>query len=185
MILAQPHANWALDRQSCSGMLPSVSPKQMYGFPLMCTWFKQKSNLTIYRWHWSLGNLSKNRKNKLEHPQLVPSAPTVRIAGYQFINWSPYMSWFLSKMKLQRPDRRFGHPSTDKFIELLQQSELWEKGPKPRRILEKIERCCSLCQTNGRESRWFKFNLRNDKDCNNTVYADIFHTFIKGQYFTL
>lgn len=48
-------------------------------------------------------------------------------------------------------------------------------GPGTRRVLEKIEKSCEPCQIYPQRIRRFKFTLREDKDFNHAIYADVFY----------
>lgn len=58
-------------------------------------------------------------------------------------------------------------------MKLLQRLDLSDIEPETRRILQGIERSCSPCQIYAQKPRQFKFNLRDVKDFNHTLYADI------------
>lgn len=60
-------------------------------------------------------------------------------------------------------------------MNVLNKAGIEDVGPDTRRTLNEIERTCIPCQTYAQKPRRFKFTLREDKDFNHTVYADVFY----------
>lgn len=122
-----------------------------------------------------LGIYLNNLKDQLVHQDTALVAKVQRKRGHPFILWDPHISCMLTNTELHRLHRRFGHPSADKLMKLLQRAELPDVGPETRKVLEKIERSCEPCQIYAQKPRRFKFTLREDKDFNHSIYADVFY----------
>lgn len=60
-------------------------------------------------------------------------------------------------------------------MKLLQSSEIFDIGPDTKHVLEDIERKFDPCQTYPQKLRRFKFLLRDDKEFNHSIYADMFY----------
>lgn len=116
-----------------------------------------------------------NLEDKLYH---VPSGHIAKVSrkfDHPFIWWNPIYQCLFSEVELRRLHKRFGHPHADKLYNLLKRSELPDVDSKTREILEDISRKCLHCQRYAQAPRRFKFNLREDKDFNHTVFVDIFY----------
>lgn len=122
-----------------------------------------------------LGIYLNNLQNVLIHAKSGLKAPVNRIRGNPFLWWNTYMSSFLTTVELRRLLRRFGHPSTETLMNILNRAGIEDIGPNTRRTLADIQRTCVPCQTYAQKPRRFKFTLQDDKDFNHTVYADIFY----------
>lgn len=122
-----------------------------------------------------LGIYFNNLTDEIVHTASGQSIKAIRKFGHAFIQWNPFLSCHFTKVELRRLHRRFGHPHVDKLINLLERSEVDSVTPETRVILLDIMRTCVACQTYAQKPRRFKFTLRDDKDFNHTVYADIFY----------
>lgn len=120
-----------------------------------------------------------NLRNLLIHPASNQNAVVTRTNGHPFVHWNAHLKCMLTSVELRRLHRRFGHPSTYKLINLLERSEIQHLGPETRKILKGIKRTCDPCQSYAQKPRRFKFTLRDDKDFNHTIYADIFYIEVK------
>lgn len=116
-----------------------------------------------------------NVENVLIHSKTKLEAPVTRVRGHLFIQWNTLISCHLTEIELRRLHRRFGHPTTDKLMKLLERSGLEQIDSDTRCTLSNIERTCERCQRYAQKPRRFKFTLREDKDFNHTVYADVFY----------
>ncbi len=80
-----------------------------------------------------------------------------------------------TESELRRLHRRFGHPSSEKLLNLLRRSELSDVDNDTRKMLDEIARRCHLCQMHAEKPRRFKFALRTDKQFNHTIYVDVLY----------
>lgn len=122
-----------------------------------------------------LGVYLNNLENVLVHSKTGSKVPITRVRGHPFVQWNSFSSCHLTEIELRRLHRRFGHPSTEKLLNILHRAEIADIGPNTRKILSNIERTCGPCQTYAQRPRRFKFTLRDDKEFNHTIYADIFY----------
>lgn len=116
-----------------------------------------------------LGIYLNNLTNKLEHPKSGEKADITRTHGHPFVLWNTTIRCFFPDMGLKRLHRRFGHPSTDKLMNLLRRSGLNDVDANTRRTLTKIDRSFKPCQIYAQKPRRFKFTLRYDKELNHTI----------------
>lgn len=116
-----------------------------------------------------------NLADKLYHVPTGYFARISRIFGHPFLCWNPINHCFSTEAKLRRLHKRFGHPHADKLYNVLKRSELPDVDSKTREILEGIKRKCLQCQRYVQAPRRFKFNLREDKEFNHTIFVDIFY----------
>lgn len=116
-----------------------------------------------------------NFTDQLVHQSLGLKARVQRRRVHPFIIWNLHISCMLTSIELRRLHCRFGHPSMDKFMKLLQRAELSDVSPETRQLLEKIEKSCNPCQIYAQKPRRFKFAMQEDKDFNHSLYADVFY----------
>lgn len=122
-----------------------------------------------------LGIYLNNLENALIQPKAGQKASVNRVNGHPFLRWNPLISCLFTTAELRRLYRRFGHPSTEKLMNILERAGTQDIGPDKKKFVAEIERTSVPCKTYEQKPRRFKFTLRNDKEFNNTVYADIFY----------
>ncbi|KAI0993172.1 hypothetical protein K3495_g15012, partial [Podosphaera aphanis] len=79
---------------------------------------------------------------------------------------------FLTETELRRLHRRFGHPSTDRLYKLL--SRAGHEGVS-KETLSEISKFCHHCQLHGSAPKRFKFSLKDDREFNYEILADIMY----------
>jgi len=114
-----------------------------------------------------------NLVDKLIHAPTGAFGRVRRKFGHPFLYWNPLYHCMYTEPELRRLHNRFGHPHTDKLINLLKRADPSKVKPKTRSILEKIADFCKSCQFHSQKPRRFKFTLRSDKQFNQMVYVDI------------
>lgn len=79
---------------------------------------------------------------------------------------------FLTNKEIRQLHRRFGHPSANRLLAVLEKSG----HDASRKFVEYITKLCTTCQKHGRSPRRFKFTLKDDSlDFNHSVYVDIMY----------
>jgi hypothetical protein len=127
-----------------------------------------------------LGVYLDNLRNVLITKDL--SVPVVRRFGHSFLLWDTslqsflvdsfnYNPCFLTRVKLQRLYRRFGHPSINKLHRVLERAgHNVDKG-----IIKYLTKYYKQCQKHGQSPSRFKFSLKDDLDFNTLVIVDVFY----------
>lgn len=115
-------------------------------------------------------------EDNLIHAESGLKARTTRVHGHPFNQWKPHITCMLAHAELRQLYCRYGHPSADKLIKISERTGLDNIDSETIQLLEIIECSFDPCQTYSLKSLRFKFRLRDDKDFNNTVYADTFYT---------
>lgn len=83
---------------------------------------------------------------------------------------------YLTETELRTLHRRFGHPSAQRLVNVLQRSGHPDQDGNHRQILDKIVRHCHKCQRYGDPPLRFKFTLRdNTIDFNHSIYVDVMY----------
>jgi hypothetical protein len=134
-----------------------------------------------------LGIYFDNTKNMLiQGDRTTPSLsyPIVRRFGHPFLVWQglssflvePYMTegmmqCYLTDTELRQLHRRFGHPSANRLIRLLERSG----HDVNRKVIDRLTRFCHSCQMHGKSPGRFKFTLRDNVDFNHSVYIDVMY----------
>ena len=134
-----------------------------------------------------LGIYFDNTKNMLiQENRTTPSLsyPIVRRFGHPFLVWQglssflvePYMTegmmqCYLTDTELRQLHRRFGHPSANRLIRLLERSG----HDVNRKVIDRLTRFCHSCQMHGKSPGRFKFTLRDNVDFNHSVYIDVMY----------
>lgn len=121
-----------------------------------------------------LGVYFDNIDNLLVHKQSNMSQTVERHFGHAVINWNPHLQCAFTEAQLRRLHRRFGHPSANKLVNLLEKSDTDEATQETRDILDKISRQCRLCQRHNQARRRFRFTIRDDAHFNHSLYTDVF-----------
>lgn len=124
----------------------------------------------MVRWGLYFNNIA----NRLVHSPTGQYLSVLREGAHPFIMWNPVINCHYSTSELRQLHRRFGHPHTDKLLQLLRKADLDHVTEQTRTTLEKIVRSCKLCQLFAARPRRFKFTLRDDAQFNSTVYVDPF-----------
>ena len=131
----------------------------------------------------SLGIYFNNLKNILISPNY--SVSVVRQFGHPFLLWNESLSaflqdslssssCFLTDTELRQLHRRFGHPSANRLIRLLERSGHGDKLDKE--AIHKLTKFCVLCQRNGKSPGRFKFTLRDENiDFNHSIIVDVMY----------
>lgn len=104
-----------------------------------------------------LSILLENLSTFLIYTRTGMKAPTTRVNGHPFLQGNSYLSCMLTSVDRHHLHRRFGQPSTEKLMNLLNRSEVYEIGPDTRKILNTIERACYGCQRYAQKPCRFKF----------------------------
>jgi hypothetical protein len=105
------------------------------------------------------------------------SLPVVRRFGHPFLIWEEFLTCnfltcYLTDTELRQIHRRFGHPSANRLIKLLERSG----HESNRRAVERLTKFCHYCQKHGKSPGRFKFTLKNDDiDFNHSVFVDIMY----------
>lgn len=102
--------------------------------------------------------------------------PIVRTFGHPFMILPniTLANTFLSDTELRQLHRRFGHPSVNRLIRVLERSG-HDDSQHHRIVLEKINKFCHYCQKHGKSPMRFKFTIKNDTNFNHTVFVDVFY----------
>lgn len=102
--------------------------------------------------------------------------PVARTFGHPFLILpnTIMIASFLTDFELRQLHRRFGHPSVNRLIHLLDRSG-HNNNHNHRRILENIEKFCHHCQKHGRSPTRFKFTIKEDVSFNHTIYVDVMY----------
>lgn len=116
-----------------------------------------------------------NLSNLIHHPKSGRCIPVIRKFGNSFVTWNPFRECFFSELQLRRLHRRFGHPSTEKLLNLPRRSRTKDLDEGTRKKLSDIERKCKPCQQFSRRPGRFRFSIQSDKFFNHTIFADIFY----------
>ena len=121
------------------------------------------------------------------YPAIVPPSPIrgmtmtagekaaiVRKWGHPWFHFSPYETGqsMFTETELRRLHRRFGHPETDRLHKLLTKAG---HDDVDRSILEQITKFCHQCQMHSAAPRRFKFTLRDDREFNFEILADVMY----------
>lgn len=114
-----------------------------------------------------------NTKDLLIHKKSGSTARVQLKFGHPFIVWNPQLNCLYTKAELTRLHRRFGHPQTEKLVNLLKRAEPEKLDINTRAMLDKIVKHCKLCQLHSQRPRRFKFTLRSEKHFNQVIYVDI------------
>ena len=94
-----------------------------------------------------------------------PPIPITRIFNHPFMVWGPVSIAYLTEPELRQLHRRFGHPSVDRLVKLLEKTN--HEDPQNRQVLKDITAYCEFCQKHSRSPGRFKFSL---KDEDNTYF---------------
>jgi hypothetical protein len=122
-----------------------------------------------------------NLTNMLISP--VGSFPVVRMFGHPFFLWktSAHLivegtvntaNCYLTDTEIRRLHRRFGHPSVDRLMHVLNRSG---HSDIERSALEKLTKHCAYCQKYGKSPGRFRFKLQDDVDFNHSIIIDIIY----------
>lgn len=122
------------------------------------------------RWGLYFNNIS----NHLVHSPTGQFLSVMREGAHPFIMWNPLINCHYSTSELRQLHRRFGHPDTDRLLQLLQKADIDHVTEQTRATLEKIVRSCKFCQIFAARPRRFKFTLRDDAQFKSTIYVDLF-----------
>lgn len=105
------------------------------------------------------------------------SIPVVRKFGHAFLQWGPMTATtsFLTESELRVLHRRFGHPSVQRLVNMLNRAG--HADGNHTQILNKITQNCQKCQRYGSAPLRFKFTLRDSDnvDFNQSIFADILY----------
>ena len=129
---------------------------------LMC--LKDMDDLKVY---------FNNLKNVLIREHDKRTFPVVRKFGHPFMVWGPMTINYLTETELRQLHRRFGHPSAERLVRLLERAG--HDDDQHRKVISRIIKYCSLCQRFGRSPGRFKFTVRDDIAFNHTVVVDVMY----------
>jgi hypothetical protein len=113
----------------------------------------------------------------------VGSFLVMRIFGHLFFLWkiSAYLivegtvntaNCYLTDTEIRRLYRRFGHPSVDRLIYMLNRSS---HSDIERSALEKLTKYYAYCQKYSKSPGRFRFKLQDDIDFNHSIIIDIMY----------
>jgi hypothetical protein len=122
-----------------------------------------------------------NLTNMLISP--VGSFPVVRMFGHPFFLWktSAHLivedtvntaNYYLTDTEIRQLYRRFGHPSVDRLIYVLNRSG---HSDIERSTLEKLTKHCTYYQKYSKSPGRFRFKLQDDIDFNYSIIIDIIY----------
>ena len=97
---------------------------------------------------------------KWGHPWMLLNKPEETLA------WS-----HLTETELRQLHRRFGHPSVQRLVTVLQRAG----HEVDSEILKAVTKYCGQCQMHEKAPRRFKFTLKGDHEFNYSVYVDIMY----------
>lgn len=81
-----------------------------------------------------LGIYFDNLDNSVVYKCSDESSKVSMTGGHPFIFWNPHITCMLTTIEVRRLHGRFGHPSTDKLIKLLEGSEIENIAPETRKF---------------------------------------------------
>jgi hypothetical protein len=87
--------------------------------------------------------------------------------------WGPMTINYLTETELRQLHRRFGHPSAERLVRLLERAG--HDDDQHRKVINRIIKYCSPCQRFGRSPGRFKFTIRDDVAFNHTVIVDVMY----------
>lgn len=93
----------------------------------------------------SWGLYFNNITNRFIHTPSGQYISVARDAAHPFIKWNPVLQCYYTTSELRQLHHRFGHPHTDKLMNLLRKAKLDEVTETTRHTLENIGRSCKLC----------------------------------------
>jgi hypothetical protein len=103
--------------------------------------------------------------------------PVVRKWGHPFMllgseGTSEVMASHLTETELRQLHRRFGHPSVQRLVRILQRAGHEEVE---QQAIEKLTKFCHYCQMNSKSPGRFKFTLKDEYEFNYSVIVDIMY----------
>jgi hypothetical protein len=99
--------------------------------------------------------------------------PVKRQWGHPF--WMPFrkesnLAWcHLTEAELRQVHRRFGHPSVNRLAKILERAG----HDIERKVVEHLTMVCHHCQMHGKSPGRFRFSLKDDRDFNYQIWADV------------
>ena len=130
---------------------------------------------------WDMDRLGihfNNITNKVIHDDRdrKPPFPVIRLFDHPFMVWGTKMvSSFLTEPELRQLHRRFGHPSSDRLLRMMERAGHDHDHETHRLLLRRIERFCHLCQKHRRSPGRFRFTIKDDAQFNHVVYVDVMY----------
>lgn len=115
-----------------------------------------------------------NTMNILVHKPTGATEKIARRFGHPKIIWNQFTGCFFITAELSRLHRRFGHPHTDKLINLIKRAATDQLDKKNRLKLEKIVWHCRLCQINAQNPR--RSSLHFAKRSNSTKLCRLMYS---------
>lgn len=115
-----------------------------------------------------------NTMNLIVHALGKKTTPVVRKWGHPwfFLDKNEAATAFLTEQELRTLHRRFGHPMTRRFANVLRKAGFDEID---QRTLEEIEKFCHHCQKHSGPPRRFKFTLQDDLEFNHEIIIDVMY----------
>ncbi|KJZ75136.1 hypothetical protein HIM_05622 [Hirsutella minnesotensis 3608] len=117
-----------------------------------------------------IGVVFNNQTNEVIRGEL--RVPAVRKWGHAWFHLGKEETArvFLTEHELRRLHRRFGHPAATRLYRLLQNAG---HDDIDERSIQQITRMCHHCQINGTSPQRFRFTLRDDREFNYEIIADV------------
>lgn len=115
-----------------------------------------------------------NIDDTVVQPRSELVASITRISGHRFIQCNPQIFFVNESRAMSTPPHWLGHPFTDKSMKIPKRSGTADVGADIIRVLHSIERSCESCQKYVQKLRQFKSTLRDVKDFNHIVCAEIY-----------
>jgi hypothetical protein len=121
-----------------------------------------------------------NLKNMLITPR--SEVPVVRRFGHPFLLWNTSLYTYLTEsfeqnpcyltdVELKRLHRRFGHPSVERLVRILERLG----HDIDSKTLDHLIRYYHHCQKHGKSPGRFRFTLHNNIDFNYSIVVDIMY----------
>lgn len=117
----------------------------------------------------------KNFPEELFHVQSSQTSHDIRNHAHLFVDLDAKINYQFTNVKNFRLHRKFGHPSVDKPIRVLSNTNVDDINEHTRQIHTKIERSFQAYQTYAQRPLRFKFTLCDDSDFNNAIYIGNFY----------
>ncbi|RAL60894.1 hypothetical protein DID88_010219 [Monilinia fructigena] len=106
----------------------------------------------------------------------------IRRRGHAFLTWKVDMNQliqelicqndcYLTTTELQRLHRRFGHPSAQRFHQVLQRAGYDENND----AIKHLTKYCKHCQMHSKSPGRFRFTLPEDTEFNYAIYVDVMY----------